>query len=535
MDQGAGGATEAGLTPQPAPEISGGILHAGRGFIGNAGITLIGAAAGALLTMGNEVLAARFLGVSNYGLYALALMFAKSCEIIAEFGVPLSLLHYLPVNLSRGQRGAALGTIVGSLPLPITIGLGFALALWFSGDAVAARVLGQPGAGPFLMVLGFAIPLMVGSDVLGNIARGFGRALPYVVIYNLVPQLCAIAVVISLMIWRGPQLGVVYGRLFGLAIGVALGIIFAWNLVRVHIGRARPILQLRRLYGYALPLGFNLIIAVGLGWTDLFLLGLLTNARLVGTYRGCMQIVLAFDLAANACAAALAPLFTVLIAEGRRAALQETYTSAVRVLTLIALPLLLVIIVNATDLLRVLGPGFSIGAPALLLLGCGQLLKAALSPATVALIIGGRQKLEVANVTVAAVANLVLNLMLIPLFGLAGAALATASTVSCISIIRCLQVRRVFGLRTLDFAPLRVLLVTLPLALTIWAVSMPLGIGPGSGFAALFLRLTIMAALIGGSIWLFCLEAGDRTMLLALARRRGSTAAPTAGAATTSR
>ena len=86
MDQGAGGATEASLTPQPAPEVSGGILHAGRGFIGNAGITLIGAVAGAVLTTGNEVLAARFLGVSAYGLYALTLMLAKSGEIIAAFG-----------------------------------------------------------------------------------------------------------------------------------------------------------------------------------------------------------------------------------------------------------------------------------------------------------------------------------------------------------------------------------------------------------------------------------------------------------------
>jgi O-antigen/teichoic acid export membrane protein len=444
-------------------------------------------------------------------------------------------MHYLPVNLSRGERGPALGTIVGSLPLPIAIGLGLALALWLGGDAVAAHVLGQPGAGPFVMVLGFAIPLMVGGDVLGNIARGFGRALPYVVICNLVPQLRTIAVLISLMIWRGPQIGVVYGRLAGLAVGVAIGIAFAWNLVRIHIGRVRPILQLRRLYGYALPLAFNLIIALALGWTDLFLLGLLTNAKMVGTYRGCMQIVLVFDLLANACAAALAPVFTVLIAEERRTPLQETYTSAVRLLTLMTLPLLMVIMVNAADLLRVLGPDFAMGAPALLLLGCGQLIKVTLSPATVALVIGGRQKLEAANVTAAAVANLLLNLMLIPVFGLPGAALATASSVSCIAIIRCLQVRRVFGLLTLDFTPLRALLATLPLALTVWAVSVPLGIGPGSGFAALFFRLTIMAALIGGSIWLFCLEAGDRTMLLALARRRGSTAAATPDAATTSR
>ena len=64
------------------------------------------------------------------------------------------------------------------------------------------------------------------------------------------------------------------------------------------------------------------------------MLGRLTDASTVGAYRGCMQIVLVFDLGANACAAALAPVFTVLIAEGRRARLQDMYTSAIRLQTL---------------------------------------------------------------------------------------------------------------------------------------------------------------------------------------------------------
>src|SRR5262249_38015540 len=162
--------------------------------------------------------------------------------------------------------------------------------------------------------------------------------------------------------------GVVYGQLIGFTVGVVVGTVYVWRLVSAHIGRIQPVLQLRRLYSYALPLGLNLLTTLGLAWTDLFLLCVLTNAEMVGTYRGCMQIVLVFDLVSNACAAALAPIFTVLIAEGRRGSLQETYTSAVRLLTLMALPLLLVIIVNAADLLRALGPAFSVGAPALLLL-----------------------------------------------------------------------------------------------------------------------------------------------------------------------
>jgi len=113
------------------------------------------------------------------------------------------------------------------------------VALVFGGDLVAAHVLGQPAAGPFVFVLGFAIPLLVAGDVLGNIARGFGRAAPYVGDPHLVPQLCATAVLIALMIWAGPQIGVAYGQLFGLAVGAAIGIVFAWKLILVHIGRVQ--------------------------------------------------------------------------------------------------------------------------------------------------------------------------------------------------------------------------------------------------------------------------------------------------------
>ena len=524
MDQGAGGATEASLTT-PQPEVSGGILHAGRGFIGNGGVTLIGAATGGLLTMGVDVLNARFLGASVYGLYALALMLAKSGQLIAVFGMPHSLLHFLPIRLSRADHGAALGAILGSLLAPVAIGLGVTLALWLRGDWVAAHLLGQPAAGPFLAVVGFAIPLMVVIDLLGNVARAFGRALPWVATYNIVPQLCAGALIISLMIWHGPQIGVVYACVLGYAVGAAIALVLAWRLVDHHIGWVRPVLQLRQLYGYGLPVGLNIITTLGIAWTDLFLLGLLTDAKTAGVYRGCMQIVLVFDLGANAFAAALAPVVTVLIAERRHAPLQQVYTSAVRLQTLMALALLSIIMVNAADLLRLLGPDFAVGWLALLLLACGQFAKATLSPATVALIVGGRPKLDAVNVGVAAAANLILNLTLIPFVGLAGAALATATSLVGLAIVRSLQVRRVFGLRTLDFTSFRAMVIMISLALSAWAVSVLLGIGPGSGFATLFLRLAIMAAAIGGSLWFFCIAAADRRMLLRLVQRRGPAAA----------
>jgi len=356
------------------------------------------------------------------------------------------------------------------------------------------------------------------------------RALPCVVIQNLAPQFCTMAVLIGLLLSNGPQIGAAYGQLGGLAVGVAVGIAFVVQLVRVRIGPARPVFEPRRLYGYALPVMLNIAAAVAIGWTDLFLLGLLSDAETVGTYRGCMQIVLVFDLLWNGFAAATAPLFTVLVAEGRRTPLQETYSAAVRLATMLAIPALLVIIVNGGDILGLLGPAFAAGAPALVVLACGQCVRVAFGAAAIVLIIGGRQRLEGCNMALAAGLNLMLNLLLIPAYGLFGAALATATSLIGLAILRCVQLRRVLALDTLDRTLLRVLFVSVPLALAIWAASLPLGLGPGSGPLPLVLRLAMMAVLIGGGLWRFCLNADDRAMLMRLVRRRGPDAAP-AGAA----
>jgi O-antigen/teichoic acid export membrane protein len=502
---------------QPAEKPDGGaLLQAGVGFIGNAGLTLVGVAVGVVLSMGSEVLAARFLGVAGYGLYALALMLSRMTAVITVFGMPISILHYLPVQLSRDARAESLGTVLGSLPLSLTLSLATAIGFSLSADWVAINMLRQPDAAPFVAVLAFAIPLLVMTDLLAHITRAFSRAFPAVVIQNLAPPLCAAAILMSLLRWGGPPIGVAYGQLVGLAVGVSLGIWFVVRLVRNRIGRTRPAFQLRRLVAYGLPITLNAIAFLGIGMTDLFVLGVLTDAATVGAYRGCKQIALTLGLPMTALAAATSPVFSVLIAKGKSGPLQASYTAAVRLAALMTVPLFLVIVVNGRDLLEIMGPAFTVAAPALIVLSFGLGVEAMFGAATVALGMSGRQRLDAANVALTACSNLVLNLALIPPLGLLGAALATASSLMILAGVRSFQVRRLMGLRTIDRTLLRIVLVTVPLAALIWTASLSLGVGPGSGFGPLVVRLTAMAALIGGGLWRFCLDAQDRAMVLHL-------------------
>jgi len=495
-------------------------MRAGGTFIGHASITLTGSALGGVLVLIDEVVAARFLGVETYGLYALAFMLAKIGEIIAVFGLPISVLHFLPVHLSRSEKGLALGTIVGGALLPLVAGSLFASGVWLLAPFLASVVFAEPRAVDYIQNLALAIPLLALSDFFGQVARGFGRALPYIVIRNLTPPLCYLPVLLYLWHIGGPQIAVTYGVVGAYLVGTLVGLAFVARLVSTRIGPVKPIFELRRLYTYAVPIVLNAIVSLAIVWTDLFLLGVFTKTETVGVYRGCMQIVIVFDLVMSACAASTAPIYPVLISEQRREELRDTFLAAVHLATLIATPLFLVILLNGRDILGLLGPQFRTGAAALSILAFGHLVKVSFGAATVLLILGGKQALEARNGALAAAINLVLNLLLIPQLELLGAALATATSLIVLSLLRIVQIRRSFEIETADKAILRVFFVTVPIAVSWYVLSRLIGIGQGTGDGNLILRLCVLGALIAAAIWWICLSKDDRTVLKAMLVRK---------------
>jgi len=506
-------------SPHPAYK---GFLHAGNAFISYASITLVGTALGGVIAIVDEVLIARFLGVSTYGRYALAYMLARIGSIVAAFGLPATILHFLPLRLSQGRREQALGSIIGGLALPVIFGGAFAVMLRLLGTWFALSVFHEPQAVIYIHNLMFLAPLIAITEVLGHIARGFGRALHYVLIRNLAPPLFYLWVLLYLSYSHGPKIAVTYGLVGGYIFSSLLGFACIAKFVWSTIGVVKPQFELREMYSYAFTVLATVAISLGLVWTDLFQLGIFTNANTVGIYRACMQIVFVFDVIGLTFMAAVGPIYPVLISERRDEQLRNTYLAAVHLAALLATPIFLLILVNAQDLLGILGTRFTVGASALGILAFGSLLKVCFGTAAVLLILGGRQRLEAVNVAVTATLNIVLNMHLIPRFGLVGAASSTTISLLVLSALRLLEIPRAFPAASLDLGIFRVL-VTVPVAIVASRISIICGFGPNTGVRHLMLRTFGIGLLICVTIWLVCLSEGERIALRnLLTLRRGA-------------
>jgi O-antigen/teichoic acid export membrane protein len=148
----------------------------------------------------------------------------------------------------------------------------------------------------------------------------------------------------------------------------------------------------------------------------------------------------------------VAPHFARLHARGDDAALQQLVTVSARVIFFFTLPTATVFIVFGDELVRLIfGPEFNSGYLTLIILLIGQLMNASMGSVGLLLSMTGHERETARGVAVAAVSNLILNLSLIPNYGMEGAALASALSVAIWNVLLWRAARRRLGINSLAF------------------------------------------------------------------------------------
>jgi O-antigen/teichoic acid export membrane protein len=486
-------------------------------------ILLAGSFLGGILVLINEALIAQFLGIQHYGFYALAAMFARIGSILSAFGLPLAVLHFVPINLSQRDHPRAMGTIVGSLFMPGLFGTAFGICVWLSSDWFANSVFQDPGAAPYIRGLAIAVPFLALLEVIGFLGRGFGSAFSYVFTRNLGPPICYFLVLLYLRHAAAPPTAITWGMPVANITASIIGAVYMLFLTRKILGWVKPILELKTLFTYSMLVSFNLIASLVIVSTDLFLIGVFSTAKVAGLYRACVQLVIPFDLILTASSSATAPAYSVFVHDRLHDRLRDSYLGANHLVTLLAVPLFLLLLFNGQDILGILGPEFPVAATGLSILAFGQLARVYSGNAAVILTMGRKQNLEAINSTIAALFNVAANLILIPRFGLIGAAVGTSLSLLLLAGLRIVQIWRVFRLTTFNLTELRFVAITaLTAGLSYWA-SGSVGLGAGTGIGHLIIRFALMGTLIAFSIWYFCLNKEERDLLLAITRFKRNT------------
>jgi O-antigen/teichoic acid export membrane protein len=194
----------------------------------------------------------------------------------------------------------------------------------------------------------------------------------------------------------------------------------------VSMAVVKPVYEVRAWLKSALPLMLMGGMFLANANTDILMLGAMVGPEAAAVYKAATRgadLILFVLAVVNT---PLAPLVAKLYAADDRERLKRGVTKAARLSFVLGIGVAVVLILFGRWFLSIFGPAFVSGHIALDLLCMGQLAALIGGPAGIVLMMTGHEREMAISAVVTAVLNVVLNALLIPVWGIEGAATATA-------------------------------------------------------------------------------------------------------------
>lgn len=370
---------------------------------------------------------------------------------LSTFGADTGLVRAVPALTARG-RSAGVPAVLRIAARPVLV-----LATAVAGTAVL--LVGVPGLVPVSAEVRSAVLLAAPFLVLGavlNLAFGTLRGLHRVPTFSflqnvLLPSLRVLGVIAVVALGGG-----LLSLTAAWTVPVVVVVVVAVALVRRGVAATGtqdagaapepPREQSRAFWSFASARGVTAVVEALLEWLDVLLVAFFLGPAAAGVYgvvNRCIRVGTMLDHTARI---VTGPSISAALAVDDVATARSVFTRTTAVLVTGAWPFYLTLIVFGSTILSFFGEGFESGYPALLVIASAMLLAVSAGGVQSLLLMAGRSRWQLMNKSAALAVAVVLNLWLIPQWGLVGAATAWAASVLTDTGLALFQSVRLLGI-----------------------------------------------------------------------------------------
>jgi len=403
-------------------------------------------------------LLARWVGPEFLGIYSLANAIMLISEVIAKMGLETGVMRFVS-QLNPQIDNAKIQKVIGSaLKMTFISSLIIMIALVISSGLIVKMLSESSFLKYVIIIFSIAIPFNALTSVAAFATQGFKRLKYKIFVTQFInPTVLLLAMV--LCYWFVSTKSAIMAPM--LIVGV-IGFISMISILKSVSGlNHQQILQSRfdaKLFRFSYPLMFVTMLQTFMHWIDILMLGYFVDAGVVGLYHpaartaGLLQALLLSFLSIYA------PMASQYYGEGKVGELSSIYKLVTRWLLICAIPISLVFIIFPKKVLLLFGPEYLESAQILIILTMATLIQAFLGAAGPTLSMSGRTKLVLFNTIGAFIINILLNIFLIPRYGIVGAAWATFISLTLIGLVRIVEVGFILKMNFVDLKILKPLL-----------------------------------------------------------------------------
>ncbi len=513
------GQASARTSSRPAEVGRAGLARVARG----GALNLAGALVSAIASLGLTVIVTHSFSRPVAGAFFVATSLFLIVEAAASLGACNGAIYFIArFRALRAERRIPAIMRAAIVPVLVSSVIGATAVAVFARplaglllDGRTAQGAGQAAVAAQLRVLAIALPFAALTDTLLGAARGYHKMRPTVLVDRIGRSGLQMLGVLAAAFAAS---AVLLAPAWAIPYAVASVVAAFWlrrimktdqHLVSLRDGEDRAGRRHRPdpgkpdasgFWRFTGPRSLASIAQIVIQRLDIVLVGIMRGPVDAAIYTAATRFLVAGQLANAAISMAAQPQFTRLFAVGDLAGAKSVYRATTTWLILATWPIYLLAAIFGPGVLGIFGRSYRAGGAVMLILALTMLLATACGQVDLVLITFGRSSLSLVNGLLAMVANIGVDLALIPKFGITGAAVGWAAAIAISNLVPLVQVA--VAARVHPFGPgtlTACLLTTVSFAVVPLAAR---GLAGDSGLlsaAAVLTGGTIMAA---GLLWL---------------------------------
>ncbi|MCL0075568.1 flippase [Dehalococcoidia bacterium] len=421
-------------------------MQPSRKFAFDVGITFLASVVSLSLGFVVTILLGRYLGADDLGLFRMTSTIYGIAMLVAAIGIPATMIKYVAEfkkNKTKSNQIVSSGVITSLL-----LGIGF-IALFYFSSGIFAEIFKMPRLSGLIRLLSPVFPFaLVGGALLGllNGIREMKKCAAATIIHSVLMVIVTVVLIYYGFGVTGAVIGIVLS-----SVGSSAYLIFvSRRYFRITL------VGYRQATGRLLKFGAQIFGANAINMinykADIVLIGFFLTATDVGHYAVAVGLSTFFWLIPDAVQRITYPATSEYWSNNNHSALQKMIDKSMKYTACILLPIGLGVGFFARDIVTMIfGQGFVHAALPLQILIVGTVIFGVVKAIGGSVTGVGRPDIGLKVVGISATINVLLNVLLIPHFGIAGAAIATTTSLLVATLlgffftIRIVKVRIDFG------------------------------------------------------------------------------------------
>jgi O-antigen/teichoic acid export membrane protein len=406
---------------------------------------------GVILGFTTNIIIARYYGADTVGVVALVNSFIAIASLFVLFGTNTSIIKLIPQYQAKYSISSSYYIFKKSLTFIFVVGIFITVLLYFISPTIAETIFKNSDLTPYFIVASFFIFFISAKELNLGALRGL-HDIKIFSILNLLPSaITLLAIIISTFHFYDKSMPI-YIYILVPAFMFIVTYYFITIKFKEKLPKKQEITINKIKFQEILTISFPMLLISSMhlvmSQTDIIMIGIYMSESDVGLYVVAIKLALLTSFVLNAVNSVVSPKFSLYYHSGDMEALKKTAKDSSKLIFYTTFPILLFLLIFGKYILGIFGEEFESAYIILVILIAGQIINVYAGSIDSFLIMTGYQN-NFQNILIfGLIINVVLNIILIPIYGLIGAAIATTLSFIIWKILALMLMKREFGFTT---------------------------------------------------------------------------------------